>query len=90
MPELKQMKKDLQGLAKSLRGNKATWCQCCMSEKQMAKNTCTLNFYKKKTDDEIKEIIMSDAINAFRVKYYYVKTLIETNSLNQTIIRFSW
>lgn len=90
MVDTKQMKKDLQKLAKTLRENKATWCQCCMSERQIAKNTCTLNFYKKKTDAEMQDIVLSDLIHGFRVKYGEVMTRVETNSLNQTMIRFSW
>lgn len=90
MTDTKQMKKDLQKLAKALRENKSTWCQCCMSEKQLAKKTCTLNFQKKKTDAEMHEIVLSDLIHNFRVKYGEIVTTIETNSLNQTMIRFSW
>lgn len=90
MTDTKQMKKDLQIMAKRLRTKKSTWCQCCMSKKQIEKNTCTLNFYKKKTDDEMKDIVLSDDVSEFRRKYMEVKTSIETNSLNQTIMRFSW
>ena len=90
MIDTKQMKKDLQKLAKSLRENKGSWCQCCMSEKQAAKKTCTLNFYKKKSDAEMQEIILSDLVHGFRVKYNYITATVETNSLDQTMIRFSW
>lgn len=85
-----QMKKDLQKLAKTLRSRKETWCQCCMSEKQIAKQTCTLNFYEKKSEDEMNKIILSDAVHEFRVKYGHILTSVETNALNQTLIRFSW
>lgn len=90
MIDTKQMKKDLQRMSKVLRENKTTWCQCCMSEKQMAKKTCTLNFYKKKTDAEMREIILSDPVHNFRVKYGEIIASVETNSFNQTMIRFSW
>lgn len=90
MTDTKQMKKDLQKLAKTLRENGETWCQCCMSEKQIAKNTCTLNFHKKKEDAEVQEIILSDPVHNFRTKYGEIATSIETNSFNQTMIRFSW
>lgn len=85
-----QMKKDLQKLSKALRGDQKIYCQCCMSEKQIAKRTCTLNFHTKKSDAEVHEIILSDLVHAFRTKYSEVVTSIETNSLNQTMIRFSW
>lgn len=86
----KEMKKDLQKVAKTLRGNKDTWCQCCMTVKQIANKTCTLNFYGKKSDEKMREIVMSDAVHTFRTKYRWIATSVETNSLNQTMIRFSW
>lgn len=90
MIDTKQMKKDLQKLAKALRGDQKIYCQCCMSEKQIAKKTCTLNFYKQISTADMHEIILCDLIHEFRTKYGEIKTSIETNSLNQTMIRFSW
>lgn len=90
MLNIAQMKKDLQKLSKALRGDRKTYCQSCMSEKQIAKKTCTLNFHKKISDAEMQEIILCDLIHDFRTKYGELTTRIETNSLNQTMIRFSW
>lgn len=90
MIDVKQMKKDLQRVSKILRKQSSTWCQCCMSAKQVINNSCTLNFYKKKTDEEMKDIILSDPIDDFRRKYAELTATIETNSRNQSMIRFSW
>lgn len=90
MINIAQMKKDLQKLSKALRGDRKIYCQCCMSEKQIAKRTCTLNFYKYISNEDMHEIILCDLIHDFRTKYGELTASVETNSLNQTMIRFSW
>lgn len=89
MIDTKQMKRDLQKLAKELRNIQGAWCQCCMSEKQIANKTCTLNFQKKKDGNEMYDIIHLPAFVKFTDKYD-LPLIIETNSLNQTMIRIKW
>ncbi len=90
MIDTKQMKKDLQKLAKVLRGNKETWCQCSMTEKQIANKTCTLNFQEEKNGNEVYDIIHLPEFAAFTDKYGEPLVIVERNSRNQTMIRFSW